>query len=326
MGWLTNRLLSIPVDETRVSRRGFHVQDAAVAARLESIGQNFLRGYHAALQDQNNAALGRSLRAIDNELQGFAFEGAAMALTLLDYLLPVKLGRFHRFLNTEGAPHIYMLHVGAGWAMARLPWLRWRVSSFIATLDPLVRWLALDGYGFHQGYFHWPESVRRHAVPRGIAGYARRAFDQGLGRSLWFVEGADAARIAAAIAAFTESRRADLWSGVGLACAYAGGRDLAHLELLREAAGPYVAQAAQGAAFGAKARERAGKPAAHTEMACGVLCGRSAKTAAAITDAALRDLPPDGVEHRYEIWRQRIQESFQEQSILACQPLGGVCK
>ena len=320
MGFPTNRLLTIPVEETRVSRRGFHVCDAAVAERLESIGETFLRGYHAALSEKGGAALGASLQAVDAERRGFAFEGAAMALTLLDHFVPMRGGRFLRFLTGEGSPHNYMLHVGAGWALARLPWLRWRVDSFISTLDPLARWLALDGYGFHQGYFYWPESVRRQKVPRGVSGYSRRAFDQGLGRSLWFVEGADAPRIAAAISAFPPARQPDLWSGVGLASAYAGGRDASHLELLREAAGPYLAQAAQGAAFAAKARQRAGNPAPQTELACVVLCGASAAAAATVTDAALRDLPPDGAEPAYEIWRRRIQERF----ILTCQPLGGV--
>jgi hypothetical protein len=323
MIWPIQRMLSIPERETRVSRRGFHVRDAAVAERLESIGQTFLRGYHAALADRGGAALARSLYSVHAEMQGFAFEGAAMGLTLLDHLLPMNRDRFHRFLHAEGAAHLYMLHVGAGWALARLPWLRWRVDSFISTLDPLARWLALDGYGFHQGYFYWPDSVRCQEVPRGVASYARRAFDQGLGRSLWFVEGAAAARIAATISAFPQARQADLWSGVGLACAYAGGRDEAHLELLREAAGPYLAEAAQGAAFAAKARQRAGNPAHHTELACDIFCGISMQAAAGVTDQALLDLPPDGAEPAYEIWRRRIQKSFQGQLIATYQPLGG---
>src|ERR1022692_1923089 len=78
----------------------------------------------------------RSLGAIDAELQGFAFEGAAMALTLLDHFMPVNRGRFHRFLHGEGAPHFYMLHVGAGWAMARLPWLGWRGGSLFIYSPP----------------------------------------------------------------------------------------------------------------------------------------------------------------------------------------------
>jgi hypothetical protein len=323
MIWPIQRLLSIPTEETRVSRRGFHVRDPAVAGRLESIGQTFLRGYHAALSCEDGAALAHSLSAVETELRGFAFEGAAMGLTLLDHLLPMNRDRFHCFLHAEGAAHLFMLHVGAGWALARLPWLRWRVDSFISTLDPLARWLALDGYGFHQGYFYWPDSVRRQQVPPGVAGYACRAFDQGLGRSLWFVEGTDAPRIAATISAFPKARQADLWSGVGLACAYAGGRDESHLELIREAAGPYVAEAAQGAAFAAKARQRAGNPAPHTELACDILCGVSAHAAAGVTDQALLNLPPDAVEPAYEIWRRRIQKSLQEHLTATYQPLGG---
>lgn len=319
---LTNRLLSIPLEETRVSRRGFHVADRPVGERLETIGATFLRGYHAGLMDRGGAELARSLALVDGELAGFAFEGAAMALTLLDHLIPAGRRRFQRFLLGEGAPHIYMLHVGAGWALARLPWLRWRVDSFLSTLDPLVRWLALDGYGFHQGYFDWPDSVRRQIVPRGVHGYARRAFDQGLGRSLWFVEGADAERIRKVISAFPQARQPDLWSGVGLACAYAGGRSRLYLELLCSNAGPYLAQFAQGAAFAAKARARAFNPAAHTELACQILCGRSAEAASGVTDEALVDLPAQGVEPAYEIWRQRIQAQF----VPVCEPLGGVSR
>jgi hypothetical protein len=318
MPWLIAKALTIPIDETRVARRGFHVDDPAVQRRLESIGESFLHGYHAVLRNADAPAL-----RIDPELQGFAFEGAAMALTLLDHMLPLNGGRFRRFLRGDGAPHAYMLHVGAGWAIARHPWLRLRSAAFLRSLDPLLRWLAMDGYGFHQGYFYWPLSVSRQDIPRGIDGYARRAFDQGLGRSLWFVEGADGARIAATIARFPQARRADLWSGVGLASAYAGGAGEPDLEQLREAAGSYLPQVAQGVAFAAKARQRAGNPACHTDLACRVLCRASSEQAAAITDSALRDLPPDGAEPAYEVWRQRIQEQF----ILSSQLLsGGVFK
>jgi hypothetical protein len=281
-----------------------------VQQRLETIGQTFLSGYHTALRDEGAAALARDLRSIGPELQGFAFEGAAMALTLLDGLLPGMGGRLRIFLDGEGAAHPYMLYVGAGWALARLPWLRWRADVFLANLDPLLRWLAMDGYGFHQGYFYWPRSVGRQERPRGLSAYAGRAFDQGLGRSLWFVEGADVSRIPFTVASFAAPRHADLWSGVGLACAYAGGVDRSRIELLREAAGPYAAQLAQGAAFAAKTRQRAGNPAPHTESACQVLCGLSAEAAADVTDAALRGLPPDGAEPAYEVWRQRIQRAI----------------
>jgi enediyne biosynthesis protein E3 len=45
-------------------------------------------------------------------------------------------------------------------------------------------------------------------------------------------------------------------------------------------------------------------------MACDILCGISAQAAADVTDDALLDLPKDGVEPAYEIWRCRIREQL----------------
>jgi hypothetical protein len=306
MGRLRKMLFGISLDEASFARRGFQSSVPEVQAHLERVGRTFLHGYHAALLDARPLALAERLATVERAWQGFAFEGAAMGLALLDRLLPGR--RLRAFLDGPGAAHVYMVHVGAGWAYARLGGL----TRSMAWLDPLLRWLAVDGYGFHQGYFHGPRFVRNQALPRRLSGYALRVFDQGLGRSLWFVEGADVDRIAATIAAFPEPRRADLWSGVGLACAYAGGVGQADLERLRAQAEGFEAELAQGAAFAAQARRRAGNPAEHTAMACKVVCGVSADGAAAVTERALHDLPPDGALPAYEVWRQRIQAHFTE--------------
>jgi hypothetical protein len=107
------------------------------------------------------------------------------------------------------------------------------------------------------------------------------------------------------VQAFDVRRRADLWSGVGLAAAYAGGMDDDGLGRLRVAAGSDAAALSQGAAFAAKARERAGNPAPHTDAACSVFCGRPAWEAGSVTDdawAAVRE-----GEGGYEAWRLEIQ-------------------
>jgi hypothetical protein len=201
-----------------------------------------------------------------------------------------------------------MLHVGAGWAGARLPF---RFESTRRRLDPLLGWLAVDGYGFHEGYFHWPVSVVRQVQPKELRGYACRAFDQGLGRSLWFVNGAEVARIAGTIAGFAEPRRSDLWSGIGLACTYAGGVDAEAVAGLVEAAGAYRPELAQGAAFAAKARLLAGLATEHTETACRLICAMPVTEAAAVTDQALAELGPgDDGAPGYELWRREIQARF----------------
>ncbi|MBV8678797.1 MAG: DUF1702 family protein, partial [Planctomycetaceae bacterium] len=309
LGWLYKRVFSISPQETTFARRGFREIEPEVRQRLEGIGEIFLHGYHAALEGGECGALVLRLNAVEAEFRGFAFEGAAMGLALLDYLMPWRRDRLSAFLEGPGAAHVYMVHVGVGWVLGRLGL---RVERLLARLDPLLRWLAIDGYGFHEGYFRWRRCVGGREVPARLSGYARRAFDQGLGRSLWFVEGADASRIAATIAAFPPSRQADLWSGIGLASTYAGGVERPTLEVLRAAAGSHRGALAQGAAFAAQARQRAGNPAPHTEAACRVYCALSADEAARVTDDALSELPSDGTVPAFEVWRGRIRERFAE--------------
>jgi hypothetical protein len=268
------------------------VEAPALKARLQEIGRAFLVGYHAALVESKPVALGAELeRSVAPELQGFAFEGAGMGLALRDLLAPWKSRHVGRFLEGGGGRHKYMVHVGAGWALARL---NRRSESDLAGLDPLLRWLVWDGYGFHQGYFHWPRYVDGARPPAQPTGYARRAFDQGLGRSLWFVEGADPQRIPQRIRSFDHHRHADLWSGVGLAAAYAGGVDASALQALTEAAGTFQPHLAQGAAFAARARELALNPAPHTDRACAAFGRLSAQQAALATEEALAEVTGSG--------------------------------
>jgi hypothetical protein len=286
---------------------------------LEHAARTFVHGYHRALQETDPDALEVRLGDVEAELRGFAFEGAAMALALLDMVTPWKRDRVQAFLAGAGSRHIYMVHVGVGWALARLhkP-IKRRIRAGqarrpngrmarLAKFDPLLGHLIMDGYGFHEGFFDWRRYVQRQEVPDQLEGYDRRMFDQGLGRSVWFVDGADAERIPRTVAAFAPRRRADLWSGVGLACAYAGGVDRSSIEALREAAGSNLPQMGLGAAFAAKARQRAGNAAPHTELACEILCGMSAGEAAELTDATLQGLTDGGSKSAYERWRQRVE-------------------
>lgn len=300
-GRLRLALFGISPEESRFARRGFAPGEPAVQARLEGIGATFIEGYRAALLHEDLAQLQAELERVEPELRGFAYEGAGMGLALSDFFTPWRK-RWQTFLEGPGQDHLYMMHVGLGWAWARLPV---SLSRRIGRLDPLLRWLAVDGYGFHQGYFHWPKFIDARERPR-LSGYALHAFDQGLGRSLWFVRGGDVERVYATLALFSADRQADLWSGVGLACAYAGGVAREEVERLALAAGAHRPRLAQGMAFAAKARARAGNMAPHTELACQAVWHLSAAEAAQVTDQALAGLREEAGVPAYERWRLRI--------------------
>lgn len=306
-GQARRRFLGLSPAEASFARRGFVAAEEKARVRLEQIGSTFLSGYHAALEETGFVPLARRLAMVETDLQGFAFEGAAMGLALLDCFTPWRKDRWRTFTEGLAEHHIYMMHVGLGWALARL---RRSVTSPLTQLDPLLRWLAVDGYGFHEGYFGWPRYIERQEIPTRLNAYERRVFDQGLGRSIWFVKGADVAAVVSTINAFPPARRDDLWSGTGLACAYAGGCGRGAIELLRVAANGHLPAFAQGVAFAAKTRQRAANLNPHTETVCRLICGHTAADTAAITDAALEDLREDGDTPTYEVWRRRIQNKI----------------
>lgn len=315
MGKLAQRLLGISPDEVSFSVRGFRGADQPVRPHLEEAGRAFVAGYMAAMEDDRLGPLTRRLAAMPAERAGFAYEGAAMATSLLDFLQPWRRPRFPDFLDGPGQPQVYLLLVGVGWALARVPV---SIDRTLAKLDPLLRWLVLDGYGFHEGFFHWRQAIDGQRVPRRVQGYGRRAFDQGLGRSLWFVEGAAPERIARTIGRFPPDRQGELWSGVGLACGYAGGVDRAAVETLADLAEAWLPGFAQGVAFAAAARTRASSSTAGCELASEVVWGLDAASLDEVALTCGTDLPPDGSEPAFEAWRGRIRDRFVEERVETC--------
>jgi enediyne biosynthesis protein E3 len=300
------RWIRIAPRETDFDVRGFAPSPARVRRLLELHGASFARGFNTAMTAPGVTELDAGLAAVAGEERGFAFEGAGMALALLDLLLPGRPRRLAALLRGPGAPHVYMIHVGAGWALARLrrrPWGR-------LPLDPLLRWLALDGYGFHDAFFHPDRVVRKGRAPRRLDAAAGRVFDQGVGRALWFVDAADPERVAQSAGSFEERRRADIWSGVGLAAAYAGGLEPSGLERLVSLAAAYRPHLAQGVAFAATARLRAGNLVPHTERACSIVCGLDAAQAAAVTKEALAATGGGSTAADYERWRTAIRDGL----------------
>lgn len=315
-GWrrLMRRVLTPNVSETLLDTRGFNRKSPAATETLETVGAMFLEGYGTAVETRTPAELAARLDEIPTRYRGFAYEGAGMGYGVLDALPIPGKDRNDTFLATTGDPHIYMVYVGVGWAMARTPRFTWPKFD---RYDTLLRWLILDGYGFHQTYFHtrkyaheqyvdpnfgWPG---KQASP-AIAAYANRAIDQGIGRAMWFVAGTDPDELAKLFVPFAEHRKTDLWAGAGLAATYAGGGDADELRRLVDHAGEYVGALAQGSAFAAEARVRADLVVPHNELATRIICGLSVEQAARITLDVKPENPVDGELPAFELWRQRI--------------------
>jgi hypothetical protein len=279
-----------------------------VRRHLDGAVTALLHGYRAALDDDDAERLCARLAELPDLVRGFAYEGVGAAFTVLDRFLPRRRVRFETVLRGPGAPFAPLLHVGAGLALARVSR---RIEDETSGLDAEMRWLPLDAYGFERGVFAAESVMGRDDVPR-LSAYGRRAFDQGLGRGLWFRTAADLQRIARTIAGLGRERQADVWSGVGLAIAYAGPNTDASLAMLAEAAGPHLPTVRLGIGLAAFMRSDGRNPSPNTERASRVLCGLPAERAAEEARKVVQALRaaeggPGAVENPYEAFRAGLQ-------------------
>lgn len=279
---LMRKFLALDPRRVEFRVRGFDLADKSHEQRLESIGKAFLRGYNLTLSARS---FGQFSQAMDQEsdlLRGFFVEGGAMGSALVDSL-PLRKPMLPRYIERYAGQYPILVHAGVGLTMSKLSW---RERGIMAELDPFYRWLAYDGLGYHNMYFEPDKTLT--GPKRVLAGYASRAYDQGAGRGIWFVSGADVGKAATTIAAMDADRRPDLWAGVGLAMCYAGPAGTAAFTEAARLAGPSAADMATGVAIACTARVKDQSLIPET---------RDAVT-------ALWNLPPEELAERVEAMRQ----------------------
>lgn len=285
----------------------------AVWPHFEPPSHAILDNFWATLDSPKLVDLIPMVEANSPKIRGVAYEGAAMGLMLLDFVLPYRQ-RLKGLLAACGA-YRPMVYVGAGMILPYLPINPLRV---IDRFDDPDRWLMLDGYGFFRGFFAARESLDRQMRPDGLDAEASRNFDSGLGRSLYFISAANPERIASVLQHFPESRRRDLWGGVGLACGYTGGAlDHEGLSQMVLSSGPYAAEVAVGLAVAAGFRAQTNHPAEHTDGACSVFWGLDADEVAKLVAAESAGSEPEPAGPNYEEWRQKVKTIWAERRELA---------
>ncbi|MDG4763981.1 DUF1702 family protein [Solwaraspora sp. WMMD406] len=311
---LRRRLLTRIPDGMVAVRRGPGLVDTTSRSVFEMVDRTVRAGFDAALDSSSVGELETRLDRTARDFRGFAYEGAASAYAMLDAVSPTRTRRVGRLLTGRGAAHRYLIYFGVGRAIGRLPRFRWRS---VLPADPMLHWLAVDGLGFHRAILD-PVRYVRQQHRADVAGwpygdfrhYLNRALDQGTGRALWFVEGADVDRVVATVGRFPAQRHDDLLSGVGFAATYTSGVSESALRRLWRLSGEHRSFLAQGAAFAAQARHRAGLVNAHTRTAAAVLCGTSVEQATDIAERSEVGLAPDGALPGFGVWRQRVADRF----------------
>ncbi len=247
------------------------------------------------------------LQREDSEYRSIAYEAAAMELALVDLSDGISLDRWYSLCEASGMQHDVHTHVGLGWALAKL---QKSPSKYIENLQPLLKWRVVDGMGYYFGLFNKRRTLSQQEIPALLKEEAHASFDQGAGRSIWYMCKANSKQLEASVENFSSERRPNLWRGIGIACAYVGGCTGEELAAVYQSAGDYQKQLACGAVLACRARHFAEAP---TESSNEVIKAWSILDAEEATQLSV-DMESDsaGTEgNEYENWIRRIADSVE---------------
>jgi hypothetical protein len=190
-----------------------------VGKRLNEARSAFVCGFQQALSTPLEE-VPSLFQALPFHKLGFALEGAAMAMVMLDELSGAKTEHLAALLRGRTEAEQVLCAIGIGLASARL---RKPYSWLPPELGPHYGPLVMDGYGFHQGFFNRYRFGSK--VLQGSASKMNIHYDIGLGRSLWFIHFGCVEPIVQDISRMPWDLKIHLWQGVGIACAFTGNKE-----------------------------------------------------------------------------------------------------
>ena len=201
------------------------------------------------------------------EFRSVAYEGASMGIALNDLAKDNLLTSWNVFVEKSPA-HAIQIHVGLGWALAKQ---NYAVLPYLGITDALLSSRVLDGYGYYEGVFRQRSSVKAQKIPEAIQSEMLSAYDQGIGRSLWYIGKGDVTKIKELISGFSCERHPSLWTGIGIACTYVGGCDKNLLTSLLAASQQHHENLATGSVLAARSRIQANTLNNDVKLACQIL-------------------------------------------------------
>ncbi|MES2622311.1 MAG: DUF1702 family protein [Bacteroidota bacterium] len=274
-----------------------------VQEKIQTIQHIFRQVQEGYIETTSVTELVQQAEKHEPEFRSIAYEATSFCLALSDFKNHNQPESWFQFLQLS-SPHATQIHVGLGWAMAQL---QLNPLIILDKLTPMMRYRVLDGYGYYEGIFRKRKSILSQQKPELNDRVGSSAYDQGLGRSLWYLYNGSIAEVKNLIAKFPAMRQADLWRGMGIAVTYAGGAKEVTLKFIFDESDEYKKQLAAGAIMALVSRHFAAFITDDAVAACNIWCGKS-------RDEALNPNVPvlnSKNENAYADWVSNIEQAYE---------------
>lgn len=266
-----------------------------------------------AVGDDNMDAIVASLDGMKVTERVVVCEGSFYGAIFQDISRPLEVSRTAQL--AEMAPqHIGGLGLGLGHAFSNMK-LAPDITPELS--ESYVGWLAMDAYGMHEGYFRWFDSIQKMREPVELPAIAREAFDQGLGRAIYFISGGHAQTIVDLVNRFPLARRFSLWRGIGLMTGFWGIDDEAQIKRLLKLSGVGRPHFQQGITWAVSMRYDMNEVEDFTKAAAETGCGASVLEIASLAQELMQKVPGHPAESRTLFnWQNQLVDFFSGSSDL----------
>ncbi len=278
----------------------------SVQGKMDTIQNTFLHVQDIFFESADWKRHVVELESTDIEFRSIAYESASMSIALEDLKQGEQLTHWLQFLNEAALAHATQVHVGLGWAFSQA--LK-NPIDYLTELHPMSRYRVLDGYGYYEGIFRRRRSIVNHLKLQAEDTVASAALDQGIGRSIWYLNKGIIDDAKTMIEDFAPDRHKDLWRGLGIAIAYVGGcgEGLLHEILLKTDS--YKTQLATGSVMALVSRDSAKYFSPDTELACKVWCQQSAEQILELNYSIKSKLDLNAAD-AYSNWLCQLEKTF----------------
>ena len=199
-----------------------------IAQNIETVFNTFQQGKALSDQELGLDELISKLNEFEPRYRSVAFEGASMSVALQNSIETWKT------YAEQTEKHATQVHIGLGWAIAEQ---QIDLASSLSQIDSAWQQKVLDGYGYWHGLFRRRLTIRTQQIPTEITSEHQTGFDQGVGRSIWYLSKGNVSKLENIISHFTDERKPNLWQGLGVASTYVGGCSDELIAELNSAAG-----------------------------------------------------------------------------------------
>jgi len=281
----------------------FHALDK-IKNRISRISETFQASRQLGME---NASWEQFMSFVENQDKLFhstVHEGASMGYAMYDKHNYGELNVWKKYMKQFGLKYGGFIRTGLGWTLAKWNEIDY---SFLKDHDPLSHWRFFDGWAYHDAIFKKSLIVAQMKRVSNLPSKYFSAYDQGIGRNLWYLSKGEINPLLELTSKFDVDRQEHLWRGIGIAIIYVGAYDQKYFTEVYKASESFKIQFKTGCAMAFNSLKYSESSNQDLESTSKLLFNKSVSEVIKMIEISESNIESDDP---YNQWLKKMNEQF----------------